>query len=138
MESRAARRSRSFKLGSFPARLSFFRKGYDFFIEVSGKATVVNGNFTGDKEGQRTLLVKMNILTTISVYPNPASNMLILQTVQTGKFIVRIEDAMQHVVKTLQLSSGGSLLITSIDISSLAKGVYILRAGDDMIKFVKQ
>lgn len=47
---------------SFPARLSFFRKGYDFFVEVSGKATVVNDNYTGEKEGQRTLLVKMDML----------------------------------------------------------------------------
>ena len=47
---------------SFPARLSFFRKGYDYFIEVSGKATVINGNYTGEKEGQRTLLVKLNML----------------------------------------------------------------------------
>jgi hypothetical protein len=47
---------------SFPARLSFFRKGYDFFVEVSGKATVINGNYTGEKEGQRTLLVKLSML----------------------------------------------------------------------------
>jgi hypothetical protein len=47
---------------SFPARLSFFRKGYDFFVEISGKATIVNNNYTGEKEGQRTLLVKMNML----------------------------------------------------------------------------
>ena len=47
---------------SFPARLSFFRKGYDYFIEVSGKATVINGNYTGEKEGQRTLLVKLSML----------------------------------------------------------------------------
>lgn len=26
----------------FPARLHFFRKGYDFFVEVSGKATIVS------------------------------------------------------------------------------------------------
>lgn len=47
---------------SFPARLSFFRKGYDFFIEVSGKAEVVNDNYTGEKDDQRTLLVKMDMV----------------------------------------------------------------------------
>ncbi|MEO5563193.1 MAG: pyridoxamine 5'-phosphate oxidase family protein [Chitinophagaceae bacterium] len=47
---------------SFPARLSFFRKGYDFFVEVSGKAIVVNDNYTDEEGGQRTLLVKMNML----------------------------------------------------------------------------
>lgn len=47
---------------SFPARLSFFRKGYDFFVEVSGKATIVNNNYTSEKDGNRTLLVKMSML----------------------------------------------------------------------------
>jgi hypothetical protein len=47
---------------SFPARLSFFRKGYDFFVEVSGKAIIVNNNYTGDKYKNRTLLVKMSML----------------------------------------------------------------------------
>jgi hypothetical protein len=46
----------------FPARLSFFRKGCDFFLEVSGKATVINNNYTGETKGQRTLLVKMDML----------------------------------------------------------------------------
>jgi hypothetical protein len=47
---------------NFPARLSFFRKGYDFFVEVSGKATIVNNNYTGEKDGQHTLLVKMSMV----------------------------------------------------------------------------
>jgi hypothetical protein len=47
---------------SFPARLSFFRKGCDFFVEVSGKATVVNNFYTKDADGHHSLLVKMSML----------------------------------------------------------------------------
>jgi hypothetical protein len=31
---------------SFPARLHFYRKGFDFFVEVSGKAVVVNDDYS--------------------------------------------------------------------------------------------
>lgn len=51
---------------SFPARLCFYRKGYDFHVEVSGKATVVNNQYTGvDTEeagGEKVLLIKMSML----------------------------------------------------------------------------
>jgi hypothetical protein len=55
---------------SFPARLCFYRKGYDFHVEVSGKATIVNNQYvvTSDKESplergdQKVLLVKMSML----------------------------------------------------------------------------
>ncbi len=51
----------------FPARLHFFRKGYDYFIEVSGKATieditVVEGCNQVDGVGvKRTVLIKMTM-----------------------------------------------------------------------------
>src|SRR6185369_7701682 len=54
----------------FPARLCFYRKGLDFHVEVSGKATVVNNHYsvTDDRESplkeenQKVLLVKMSML----------------------------------------------------------------------------
>ncbi|MBC7873919.1 MAG: pyridoxamine 5'-phosphate oxidase family protein [Ferruginibacter sp.] len=51
----------------FPVRLHFFRKGYDFFVEVSGKATIVNTISTpGDlnTEGGKNkdaILIKMTM-----------------------------------------------------------------------------
>jgi hypothetical protein len=54
----------------FPARLCFYRKGYDFYVEVSGKASIVNNSYnTGiekqdyeaDANGQRPVLVKMTM-----------------------------------------------------------------------------
>jgi hypothetical protein len=51
---------------SFPARLHFYRKGYDFFVEVSGKATVVNNEyaFTDQANGlnaSKKMLLKMTM-----------------------------------------------------------------------------
>ena len=43
---------------NFPARLHFFRKGFKYFVEVSG-STVITSRELDDKNG--TLILKMNI-----------------------------------------------------------------------------
>jgi hypothetical protein len=43
----------------FPARLHFFRKGYDFFVEVSGSATIVSDLSTAGANGNNSVLIKM-------------------------------------------------------------------------------
>ena len=51
----------------FPARLHFFRKGYDYHIEVSGKATIVsnmsNEDFSSlpDVTNKKAVLIKMTM-----------------------------------------------------------------------------
>lgn len=46
----------------FPARLRFYRKGFDYYMEVSGKATVINNNysftdtFNGFRKSKKMLL----------------------------------------------------------------------------------
>lgn len=37
---------------SFPVRLRFYRKGVDFHVEVSGKATIVNTDYPGANKGK--------------------------------------------------------------------------------------
>lgn len=46
----------------FPARLHFFRKGYDYFIEVSGKAEIVS-DICSDSENKENnaVLIKMTM-----------------------------------------------------------------------------
>jgi general stress protein 26 len=65
---------------SFPARLCFYRKGYDFFVEVSGKATVVNDYLSSEynekekdmdtADDQKFLLVKMKMTNISYTEPN--------------------------------------------------------------------
>ncbi len=52
----------------FPARLHFFRKGCDFFVEVSGKAQIVNNVSSSGKlytvraKNKNAVLVKMSMV----------------------------------------------------------------------------
>ena len=48
----------------FPARLHFYRKGKFFHIEVSGKATIMNKEYTGvpaDPDQKKPILIKMGM-----------------------------------------------------------------------------
>lgn len=46
----------------FPARLHFFRKGYDFFVEVSGKAVVVSDICSDSVNNENnSVLIKMTM-----------------------------------------------------------------------------
>jgi len=51
----------------FPVRLHFFRKGYDFFVEVSGKATIMNNMspsgvlYTEGENPKNAVLIKMTM-----------------------------------------------------------------------------
>ena len=49
---------------NFPARLHFFRKGYKYFVEVSGSTMITktqNTSNTWEKSENGTLILKMNI-----------------------------------------------------------------------------
>jgi hypothetical protein len=49
----------------FPARLHFYRKGVNFFLEVSGKATIVTNNFSEDSTDttyDKPVLIKMTMV----------------------------------------------------------------------------
>ncbi|HKB43574.1 MAG TPA: hypothetical protein VKC90_04265 [Chitinophagaceae bacterium] len=43
---------------NFPARLKFYRKGISFFLEVSGKATIVNNNSNLNLPAEKTIQEK--------------------------------------------------------------------------------
>lgn len=84
---------------SFPARLCFYRKGFDFFVEVSGKAIVVNDHQSGeydaketDAEDQKFILVKMK-MTNIS-YTEPNAKR------QKNKLEVLLENGYKWLLRT--------------------------------------
>ena len=48
---------------NFQARLFFYKKGVDFFVEVSGDATIVDKNYISDQSpDNKKILVKMNMI----------------------------------------------------------------------------
>ncbi len=86
---------------SFPTRLRFFRKGYDFYVEVSGKATIMKNNYyvsspssTFEKGGirnKRPLLIKMTMNNVEYLEPHAKKNKTILDLVveKTYKWMLK-------------------------------------------------
>jgi uncharacterized delta-60 repeat protein len=121
-------------------------KGYSFTDNLSVFAQLPSTVFyrlkTLDADGKtsfsKVLSVKMGVVKKLEVYPNPARNVLQLQTSEVGKYVVQIQDISGRAVKSYQVSSSAGILNTVLDISSLQKGTYILRVNGEKVKFVKQ
>ncbi len=107
-------------------------KGINYYrlniIEVNGKESYSN-----------IVAIKLNDKSSITVYPNPATNQLTISrsvaTVTNNINQVDVFDAMGKRVATLQLTS----LQQTFDISGWAKGLYILSFGNgDKVKVIKE
>jgi hypothetical protein len=97
---------------------------------------------TIDKDGKISLSnvvsVKLNAARKLEVFPNPATDVLQLQTSAIGTFLVQIQDASGRTVKRLQLTSSSGTITTPIDISSLQTGTYFIKLNGEVVKFMKQ
>ncbi len=112
---------------------------------VAGYSQSTDGNLTGNYEGKDSWILKLgnsNGIPTqnikqMAVYPNPAHNKLLI-TATTNQAIVTIYDTKGQQVLQKNLSQKNA----TIDISTLAKGSYVLTLSEnDKIKvgkFVKE
>lgn len=81
---------------SFPVRLHFFKKGIGYYMELSGKASIIK-NYEVDrdrKEGDPSLLIKMNILN--AEYVEPATR-------KKSKLDVWIENACAWMLRNISI-----------------------------------
>jgi hypothetical protein len=69
----------------------------------------------------------------ISLYPNPAENMLYLKNLPEGISLCSIYTAAGILVLSVQTSGEGN----SINISNLPKGLYLIRINNQALKFIK-
>ncbi len=69
----------------------------------------------------------------LSVYPNPTNNLLTVKanTTAADAYIINY---MGNVVQTVVINQGQ----TTIDVSTLAPGLYFLKNSDARVKFIKQ
>ena len=75
----------------------------------------------------------LNAGNTLSIYPNPATNIVYVNTTSlTGT--IQITDMAGHVLLT-NLKTGSN---TAINISKLPRGTYICKIGSTQIMFVRQ
>ena len=68
------------------------------------------------------------VVNSISIYPNPTQNILIIQGINAQN--LRVYDLQGHLLKT---EHG-----TQVDVSDLAESVYLLQIGTQVVKFIKQ
>ena len=92
-----------------------------------------------DRDGKsyfsKTVWVKLNAFGQLEMYPNPAANLIHVQR-SSNVSPIFIMDAGGKVVKTVALNNTDNN--TTIDISSLSKGLYFINNGKESVQFVKQ
>ena len=70
----------------------------------------------------------------MTLYPNPVSNILHLKNLNSENLTVRIFSIDGKAVLTRTLST----YHTDIDVTILPKGLYILKANDQTVRFTKK
>ena len=100
---------------SFPARLRFYRKGVDFSMEISGKATIANTNYPGhtdptpdhtnskERKNAEKVLVKLTMINIEYTEPHAKRS--------KGKFEVVLENWYNWFLRTVAVQhDSGSVL----------------------------
>ena len=70
----------------------------------------------------------------ISIYPNPTSNFIQIKNLQTKANTINILDITGKIVKLVDSNSQN----IKIDVSTLEKGIYIVKIGETVTRFVKK
>jgi Concanavalin A-like lectin/glucanases superfamily/Regulator of chromosome condensation (RCC1) repeat/Secretion system C-terminal sorting domain len=94
-----------------------------------------------DNDGKETLSKVISVSTkgktTLKVYPSVTTGILTVETDVDATFQV-INLLGQEVLRSVKTSSRFQTSTTLIDVSALPKGAYILKVGDEQVKFIKQ
>ncbi|MBP5421081.1 MAG: T9SS type A sorting domain-containing protein [Paludibacteraceae bacterium] len=83
---------------------------------------VFEGEFSNNKEIAKN---------TLCIYPNPTQDVIVIDGLEKNE-TTRIYNLQGILLKTVQASEK-----TLIDVSSLAKGTYLLQVGTQIVKFIK-
>lgn len=107
-----------------PLAVNFYRLR---LVDVNGRTSY-----------SKVVVVRFDSKSGLLVFPNPVKNVLNLQLTQpAGKINIQLFDASGRMVKNYELQSSGSTLSTSIDVSNLVRGVYLLKLNDQSMKIIK-
>jgi hypothetical protein len=72
-------------------------------------------------------------------YPNPVQNTLGLQiNAPRGTVMIQVKDLSGRTIQSLQLRSMGTTLYTSLDVSQLPAGTYVVLANNESSQFIKR
>lgn len=95
---------------------------------------------SGRKEYSKSIVIKRGMIDALKIYPNPASDLLQLQLRYSGNETGSIMDMNGKRMKTINFPAATTTtsLKMSVDIRSLPAGSYVLKVGEQQIKFMKQ
>lgn len=122
-------RDNIYKIWSFAAEqdlITFFEDDLRWIISQGAKTCVeefVNSTNTSD----------LNLNNT-TIYPNPASNLLIIESENLKSKSILVYNLQGQIVKQIPINN----LKTEIDISQLIQGVYWIKFGNEVFKIVKK
>lgn len=78
-------------------------------------------------------------ITQLRAYPNPVQNTLQLQVAAPkGLVLMRVKDLSGRTLQEWQVQSTGATLHTSVDVSNLTTGTYVVVGNNTSVLFVKQ
>jgi len=78
-------------------------------------------------------------ITDLSVFPNPANDIVYVQLpAQEGPVVLELHESSGKLVRRMRTQPAAGGVLTSLDLSGLARGVYYLSAGGKNVPLVKQ
>lgn len=97
---------------------------------------VMNAN--GTTGLSKIVAVRFDAKSGFEAWPNPVTTSLNLQlTAPAGPVAIRVIDPSGRTVRAFEVRSAGTMLSTSIDMSGLVRGVYLVKVNEQMIKVIK-
>jgi Glycoside hydrolase family 44/Secretion system C-terminal sorting domain len=94
-----------------------------------------DGGYTYSK----TITIRYDNNSFVTIFPNPAKDALNVQLLMpAGPILLQVIDASGQPVRAMSLQSSGATLSVTLDIAGLARGLYYIRAGGDVLSFVKR
>ncbi|AEW00709.1 hypothetical protein A4D02_12190 [Niastella koreensis] len=116
---------------------SSLTKNYSFadvspYMSASNYYRLNMQDIDGSVKYSKILIIKFDgqLTTSMSVFPNPTRDLLQVQLPDgmNGQVALQVFDLNGRLMKFSNLASDGSALNTTVDVSTLVKGIYILKA----------
>ena len=107
----------------------------DLVLNIYGYVNYVISDSTITAEYELNTSINTVSTKEIHLYPNPVSNQLTIYNNELGTENILISDISGKIIKQLVINTNCKL---TIDVSSLNKGVYFVKAGTNIQKFIKE
>jgi hypothetical protein len=110
---------------------------YDYSVTITDTAYYATNSVGGTTYGKITIpnitsVKELNDTVTIKLFPNPATNVVQVTTIDKANLIVFTTTGQAVITTTLNAGA------TDIDVSKLTSGLYYVKIGDAVSKLIKE